>query len=52
MGCSVNGLGESKNADIAITGGKNKSLLYRNGKLLKEINNKDIIKELINEIKK
>lgn len=31
MGCTVNGIGESKGADVGIAGGKHKSILFHNG---------------------
>ena len=36
MGCQVNGPGESKGADIAVTGLGNKVFLYKNGDIYKE----------------
>jgi len=52
MGCVVNGPGEAIEADIGIAGGKNQSLLFRKGKRLKTIQEKNIAEELIKEIKK
>ncbi|MCD6101864.1 MAG: flavodoxin-dependent (E)-4-hydroxy-3-methylbut-2-enyl-diphosphate synthase [Candidatus Cloacimonetes bacterium] len=52
MGCVVNGPGEAEEADIGIAGGKNQSLLFRKGKRLKTIQEKNIVEELIKEIKK
>lgn len=37
MGCQVNGPGEAKGADLAISGLGNKVYLYKNGQLFKEI---------------
>ena len=34
MGCVVNGPGEGMHADIGIAGGKQKGILYRNGKVV------------------
>lgn len=50
MGCIVNGIGEAKNANIAICGGKNRSCLYINGIKKKVINNSDILAVLLEEI--
>jgi len=48
MGCIVNGPGEAKGADIAIAGiSKNKIALYIDGKKVKDISTKDIVKKLI-----
>lgn len=52
MGCSVNGPGEAKEADIGIAGGKGFYLLFKNGKIIKEIKEKDVLKEFLKEIKK
>lgn len=52
MGCVVNGPGEARNADIGIAGGVKKGVLFKKGKIIKTINESDIVQELINEIKK
>ena len=52
MGCVVNGPGEAKEADIGIAGGKNEAVLFKKGKIVKKIDEKDIIKILIGEIEK
>lgn len=52
MGCVVNGPGEAKNADIGIAGGLKKGVLFKKGKIIKTINEEDIVTELINEINK
>jgi (E)-4-hydroxy-3-methylbut-2-enyl-diphosphate synthase len=52
MGCSVNGPGEAKQADIGIAGGKNSSVLFKKGKIVKKVNKSKIIETLIEEIKK
>lgn len=52
MGCSVNGPGEAREADIGIAGGRGFYLLFKNGKIIKEIKEKDIIEEFLKEIKK
>jgi (E)-4-hydroxy-3-methylbut-2-enyl-diphosphate synthase len=41
MGCSVNGIGECKQADIGVYGSKNKLFIYYKGKQYKtvDINN-------------
>lgn len=50
MGCIVNGPGEAKDADIGIAGGKNCAMLFKNGEVVKRIEEKDIINYLKNEI--
>lgn len=52
MGCVVNGPGEAKEADIGIAGGKNDAVLFKNGKVLKKIQCKNIAKIFLSEIKK
>ncbi len=52
MGCAVNGIGESKGADFGVAGGKDKSVIFKNGAILKTVPNSDIesaIKELVTE---
>ena len=50
MGCIVNGPGEAKEADIGIAGGVGKAAIFKKGKIIKTVNEKDIIDELIKEI--
>ncbi len=50
MGCIVNGPGEAKDADIGIACGKGKAVLFRKGKQLKTIEEKDFIKVLMSEV--
>jgi len=52
MGCSVNGPGEAKEADIGIAGGKGFYLLFRKGEIIREIKEDDVVKEFLKEIKK
>jgi len=50
MGCQVNGPGEARNADVAVTGIGNKNFLYVKGKLYKEVDRKDAKEELLKAI--
>ena len=50
MGCSVNGPGEAKSADYAITGIGKKIFLYKKGELFKEVDEKDAEKALFEAI--
>lgn len=50
MGCVVNGPGEAKSCDFGVAGGKDNSVIFKNGTIIKTIENKDIYKELINLI--
>ena len=50
MGCSVNGPGEAKSADYAITGIGRKIFLYKKGVLFREVDEKDAEKALFEAI--
>jgi (E)-4-hydroxy-3-methylbut-2-enyl-diphosphate synthase len=52
MGCVVNGPGEAKDADIGIAGGNGKAVLFKKGKVIKTVNEQDILHELFSEIDK
>lgn len=47
MGCVVNGLGESKDADFGIASGKEKGILFKDGKVLGEVSQDEWIDKLI-----
>jgi (E)-4-hydroxy-3-methylbut-2-enyl-diphosphate synthase len=47
MGCAVNGPGEAREADYAICGGKRLGAIYKKGKHIKTVPEKDLVKELI-----
>ncbi len=51
MGCAVNGPGEAKDADIGIAGGKNEVLLFKNGEIIRKIDEKNALEEFKKEIK-
>lgn len=46
MGCVVNGVGESKNADFGVAGGKNVSVIFQKGKIVKHVPNESVLEEL------
>lgn len=50
MGCSVNGPGEAREADIGIAGGNGEALLFKKGEIVRKIKEKDILVELKKEI--
>jgi (E)-4-hydroxy-3-methylbut-2-enyl-diphosphate synthase len=52
MGCVVNGPGEASNVDIGITGANGEGLIFKDGKVIKKVKEKDIIDELFYEIEK
>ncbi len=47
MGCVVNGPGEAKRADIGIAGGKGEAVLFKEGKVIRKINENNLYEELI-----
>ena len=51
MGCAVNGPGEAREADIGIAGGVGEALLFKKGEIIRKIDEKSIVDELIKEIK-
>jgi len=51
MGCVVNGPGEAREADIGIAGGKGAGVLFREGKVVKKVREKDFASVLIREAK-
>ena len=50
MGCAVNGPGESRKADLGIVGAPGNHLLYKDGKIVKRINDNEIMDVLLHEI--
>ena len=52
MGCVVNGPGEAKEADIGIAGGKGVGVLFKKGKVIRKLKEKDFISVLLNEIQR
>ena len=51
MGCVVNGPGEAKDADVGIACGKGKAVLFKKGKKIRTIKEKDFVVALMGEIK-
>ncbi len=47
MGCPLNGIGEGQGSDIGIAGGKEKSVLLKNGEIFKTIDSKDLMSEFL-----
>jgi (E)-4-hydroxy-3-methylbut-2-enyl-diphosphate synthase len=50
MGCVVNGPGEAREADIGVAGGKKMGAIFRKGKVIKSVQEKDILNALLEEI--
>ncbi|HHE40691.1 MAG TPA: flavodoxin-dependent (E)-4-hydroxy-3-methylbut-2-enyl-diphosphate synthase, partial [Candidatus Cloacimonetes bacterium] len=51
MGCVVNGPGEAEEADLGIAGGKGQAVLFKKGRIIRKIPEKDIVAELLKEIR-
>lgn len=52
MGCVVNGPGEAREADLAIVGGVGVGLIMKNGEIIKKVDEENLLKEFIKEVKK
>ncbi len=52
MGCMVNGPGEAKEADIGLACGQGKGVLFKEGKVYRHLEEKEIIPEFVKEVKK
>jgi len=52
MGCVVNGPGEAIEADVGIAGGDGVALLYSGGKVIRKVEEKDIVNAVIEEVER
>lgn len=52
MGCVVNGPGEAKDADIGIACGKGRAVLFKKGKKIRIIEERDLVRALMREVEK
>lgn len=52
MGCVVNGPGEAREADIGIAGGKGIGILFKHGKVVKKLKERELFDTLMREIDK
>lgn len=52
MGCVVNGPGEAREADIGIAGGKGMGILFKHGKVVKTLKERELFSTLMREIKR
>lgn len=52
MGCAVNGPGEAKEADIGVAGGKGCGIIFKNGEIIRKVDENNIVEELMKEIEK
>ena len=51
MGCVVNGPGEAKDADVGIACGKDKGAIFKKGKVVNTVAEKDFLEALMAEVK-
>ncbi len=51
MGCVVNGPGEGMHADIGIAGGRQKGILYKNGRVVASLPEDELIAALLDELR-
>lgn len=49
MGCSVNGPGEAREADVGIAAGKGMALLFRKGEIIRKVKEAEMVRVLIEE---
>jgi len=49
MGCPVNGPGEAREADVGIAAGKGMALLFRKGKVLRQVKEREMVGALLEE---
>jgi len=50
MGCTVNGPGEARDADLGIACGKNSALLFKKGQIVRKLKEAEIVPVLLDEI--
>jgi (E)-4-hydroxy-3-methylbut-2-enyl-diphosphate synthase len=50
MGCVVNGPGEAREADVGIAGGRSQGILFKGGRVLKKVPEKELAKALLQEV--
>ena len=52
MGCAVNGPGEAASADFGVAGGSGRGVIFAGGKIIKNVNENEIVDELIKLIER
>jgi (E)-4-hydroxy-3-methylbut-2-enyl-diphosphate synthase len=50
LGCVVNGPGEAREADIGIAAGNGKGMIFRNGEIVRRVEEKEIVNALLEEV--
>ncbi|MCG6931613.1 MAG: flavodoxin-dependent (E)-4-hydroxy-3-methylbut-2-enyl-diphosphate synthase [Desulfofustis sp.] len=52
MGCSVNGPGEAREADIGVAGGHGVGIIFKKGEIVKRVPDEDLLEVFMDELKK
>ena len=52
MGCAVNGPGEAREADLGVAAGRGNGMIYREGKAIRRVSEKEIVPALLEEIER
>ncbi len=50
MGCVVNGPGEAREADFGIAGGKGRGIIFKKGKIIRQVKEEELLESLFREI--
>ncbi len=50
MGCIVNGIGEGKEADIGIAGGKNQGVIFKKGEIIRKCEESELLDAFMEEL--
>ena len=50
LGCVVNGIGEGKESDVGVAGGKGSGLLFRDGKMVRKLKETELADALVAEV--
>src|SRR3972149_1365300 len=50
LGCVVNGIGEGKESDVGIAGGKGVGLLFRGGEIVRKLREDELVDALVKEV--
>ncbi|MEN6310842.1 MAG: flavodoxin-dependent (E)-4-hydroxy-3-methylbut-2-enyl-diphosphate synthase [Acidobacteriota bacterium] len=52
MGCTVNGPGEAREADIGLACGRGNGVIFRKGRLLRKVTGKTMVEDFIEEVRR
>ncbi|MDD5555779.1 MAG: flavodoxin-dependent (E)-4-hydroxy-3-methylbut-2-enyl-diphosphate synthase [bacterium] len=52
MGCAVNGPGEAREADVGLAAGRGEGLIFRRGRIVRKVRERDFLKALLEEIRR